>query len=308
MGWLEGVANFLKYSVSLPERTLRALAAGIGGVSKLVTDLVFPESLRETTSYRVFLGNVQRFVIERVGGVDKAYAKEGAQLPEEFVKRKLVGNAVEAVGILSFHFSPIWIFAVGADLVSGSKTYLERLAKELKKEGVIDPKAETKGFDDVLGAVQKATDASASILDLPPISQKDFATYRKELTSSYADMFSKSAGLLPSFDSLWARMTSLAKRENLSLEQVAGLMSVNAARAAGGALAAGNAAGGLFVEKVLNSYGKSLDAMEKDGYAAFFTRTMEPYGEAMKKAFDPDRETWTEWLVSFGMFRKAKRT
>ena len=69
LGWLEGVGNFLKYTVSLPERTVRALAAGVGGVSKVFTDLALPEALRDTTTYRVLLGNMQRLVVERVGFV-----------------------------------------------------------------------------------------------------------------------------------------------------------------------------------------------------------------------------------------------
>ncbi len=306
LGWLEGVGNFLKYTVSLPERTLRALAAGVGGVSKVFTDLALPEALRETTTYRVLLGNMQRLVVERVGGVENVYSKQGEQLPEDMVQRKLAGNAVEALGLMSFHFSPIWLFAVGADAVSGSKAYLDRLTVELKKEGVIEPGAQTSDFSDVLGAVEKATSQSAKVLDLPPLSQGDFKKYRQELTSSYASMFAKSTNLVPSFDSIWKRMTSLAKKENLSLEAVAGLMTVNAARAAGASLAVANATGGLFVDKVLASYGKSLDAMEKDGYAAFFSRTMAPYGEAIRNAFDPDRETVTEWLVTFKMFRKGE--
>jgi hypothetical protein len=305
LGWLEGVGSFLKYTVSLPERTVRALAAGVGGVSKIVTDLVVPEALRESTTYRVMLGNMQRFVIERVGGVEGAYGKDGS-LPAEFAQRKLAGNAVEALGILSFHFSPIWLFAVGADVVNGSKTYLQRLGTELKKEGVIPPDSDTSSFDNVLGAVQKATDASASVLDLPPLTTKDFDRYRGELMSSYKGIFSSSINLIPSFDSVWNRMSAIAKKENLSIEQVAGLMTVNAARAAGGALAATSVAGDLFMEKVLASYAKSLDGMEKEGYGAYFQRTMAPYADGIAGAFDPDRETWTEWLVTFKMLRKGR--
>lgn len=306
LGWLEGVGNFLKYTVSLPERTVRALAAGVGGVSKVFTDLALPEALRDTTTYRVLLGNMQRLVVERVGGVENVYSKTGEQLPQDMVQRKLAGNAVEALGLMSFHFSPIWLFAVGADVVSGSKAYMDRLTVELKKEGVIEPDSKTSELSDVLGAVEKATSQSAKMLDLPPLSQGDFKKYRQELTSSYSAMFAQSTNLVPNFDSLWKRMTSIAKKENLSLEAVAGLMTVNAAKAAGTSLAVANAAGGLFVDKVLASYGKSLDAMEKDGYAAFFSRTMAPYGEAIRNAFDPDRETVTEWLVTFKMFRKGE--
>jgi hypothetical protein len=306
MEWLEGVGNFLKYTVSLPERTVRALAAGVGGMSKILTDLVLPDSLRGTTTYKVLVGNMQRLVIERVGAVDNVYSKTGEQLPQDMVQRKLAGNAVEALGLMSFHFSPIWLFAVGADVVSGSKAYMDRLTIELNKEGVIDPNSKTTEFGDVLGAVEQATSQSAKVLDLPPLSQSDFKKYRQELTSSYASMFSKSTNLIPSFDSLWKRMTSIAIKEHLSLEAVAGLMTVNAARAAGASLAATNAAGGLFMDKVLASYGASLDAMEKEGYAAFFSRTMAPYGEAIRNAFNPDRETYTEWLVTFKMFRKTE--
>ncbi|NUN50669.1 MAG: hypothetical protein HUU15_17805 [Candidatus Brocadiae bacterium] len=306
--WLEGVGRFLSYTASLPERTLRALAAGVGGVSKIVTDIALPEALRNTTTYRVLLGNMQRFVIERVGGVEKVYSDAGGELPAEFAQRKLAGNAIEALGMLSFHFSPIWLFAAGSDVVSGSRVYLDRLRTELVKQGVIDPADSPQELSDVLGAVEKATAASAKILDLPPLSAADLAKHSAEVTESWKAMFRSGVGMAPSFDGIWKRMNAIAKKENLSIEQVAGLMTVNAARTAGGLLAATTVAGDLFMENVLGSYAKSLDAMEKEGYAAFFTRTMEPYGEAILGAFNPDRETWTEWVVQLRMFRGGKKT
>ena len=103
------VKNALLYALSLPERTVRSASAAVGGVSKLLTDSLLPESVRETTLYRVMIGNTQKFVIESLGNVK---TKEGEKLPDDFVARKIVGNVVDAAGIFAFRFSPLWVFAL----------------------------------------------------------------------------------------------------------------------------------------------------------------------------------------------------
>ncbi len=64
----------LKYTLSLPERTLRSVSAAVGGVSRFLTDSLLPTSLRGTTFYQVFLGNTQRFLAESIGkGLEKPH-------------------------------------------------------------------------------------------------------------------------------------------------------------------------------------------------------------------------------------------
>ena len=54
------------YLASLPERTIRSLASVAGGTTMLLTETLFPEVLRDTTMYRIFVGDTQKFVIEKV--------------------------------------------------------------------------------------------------------------------------------------------------------------------------------------------------------------------------------------------------
>jgi hypothetical protein len=101
------------YTLSIPERYLRGLTALTGGMLKETTDLVLPDFVRDTTSYNIFVGNLLRFAVENVGGVEGLYDEEG--LEGEFATRKVLGNAIEGIGIATVHVSPLWIFAFFAD-------------------------------------------------------------------------------------------------------------------------------------------------------------------------------------------------
>lgn len=59
------------YLLSLPERTLRSMAAVAGGTTSLLTEALFPEALRGTTLYKVFVGDTQRFIITKVAQVQR---------------------------------------------------------------------------------------------------------------------------------------------------------------------------------------------------------------------------------------------
>jgi hypothetical protein len=58
----------LGYIVSLPERTLRAVAAGLGGMLYEATQVLMPGWLRRSRIYRATVANALRIVIEVVGG------------------------------------------------------------------------------------------------------------------------------------------------------------------------------------------------------------------------------------------------
>jgi len=101
-GLFDSAYKSLGYLVSLPERTIRSLAAVAGGTTSLLTETLFPDVLRGTTLYKIFLGDTQRFVIERVAQVQREAGDTagggGAAAPEDFVQRKIAGTALEAAG------------------------------------------------------------------------------------------------------------------------------------------------------------------------------------------------------------------
>jgi len=99
------------YTLSLPERYLRGLTALLGGMLKETTDLLVPDFVKDTTSYNLFVGNILRFAVENVGGVEGVYDDEG--LSGDYATRKLLGNAIEGIGVATVHLSPLWVFAFG---------------------------------------------------------------------------------------------------------------------------------------------------------------------------------------------------
>lgn len=205
------------YTLSLPERLVRSLAAAVGGASKLLTDTLVPEPLRKTTAYTAIVGNTQRFVIEKVAEVQGAYpAEQQAALPENFIARAAAGNAINAAGLFAVHLSPMWAFAFISDIANGSKVYLHRLVKEMKEGGVIAADTEIKQIDDLLEALGKAGKDTAQVFDLPPVDVDSLKKLRCDLTNGYANVFKCSTGLLPRVDNLWEKVESVARRDGVS--------------------------------------------------------------------------------------------
>ena len=85
------------YALSLPERYVRGLSALLGGIFKETTEILVPNFVKDTTSYNILVGNILRFTVENIGGVKGVYDDDG--LEGEFATRKLIGNAIEGVGI-----------------------------------------------------------------------------------------------------------------------------------------------------------------------------------------------------------------
>jgi len=279
------------YALTLPERTVRSAAAAIGGTSKLLTDTLLPRSLRGTTIYRVMLGSTQRFLIESLGEVKTGAAAE--KLPEDFVARKIAGNVADAAGIFAFHFSPLWFFAIVADGASGTKVYLQRVVDELKKDGSLAKDATIGSAEDLLDALTGAATKSSMPFDTPPLTRADLTTLKDDLAHGYGAVLDRSLSSLPTVDGLWSALMELRKREPVSLVTLSGAMALS------GAKAAGKAGGALFYERVIGSYGASIDEVGREGFTAFWKRETGPYLEAIAGAFAPGKKTFTAKLLGY---------
>jgi hypothetical protein len=288
----------LRYVLSLPERTLRSLAAVAGGTSLLLTDTLFPDALRGTSMYRIFVGDTQRFVIDKVAQVQREGRADGRPVSDDYVRRKMVGNALEAAGLLAMHFSPLWVFAIAGDAAAGSRAFLHRLVEQLKQNGVIAPEVDPTDLVDLLDAIQAASRRSAVAIDTPPLSRAALAALARELSASYGAMFVQGRRLLPEFETTWARMERLARRENVSVAQLGGIMTVDVARwgkrGIGAVLAVGTTGSALFGEKILASYAETLDQVAAQGISRYLSYSLRPFLKAAAAHFDPDRLTWTE--------------
>jgi hypothetical protein len=244
------------------------------------------------------VGNFQRFVIDQVAQVDYFQASEKEQVIDGYIGRKLAGNVLELAGLLTMRFSPVWVFALAGDAAGGSKVFLDRLVINLKEHGVLRPESDPKDITDLLEAIQKASSSSASAVDTPPLSQQQLAELADELRDGYGSMFAGSRSLLPRLNALQARMDRAAEREGLSVEEVSGVMAIDAASLGkaglGASAAVGQTSAQLFGEQILASYERTLDELRSQGAGAYVSRQMKPFVAAAVAHFDPNRSTWTQ--------------
>lgn len=289
---------------------MRSAAAVVGGTSLLLTETLFPDVVKDSTTYRVMVGNFQRFVIDQVAQVGYFPAGENERVLDGYISRKLVGNVLELAGLLTMSFSPVWVFALAGDAAGGGKVFLDRLTLNLKRHGVIKPESDPKDMVGLLEAIQKASSTSANAVDMPPLSRRQLAELAGDLRDGYGQMFAGSRSLLPRFNAIQSRMERTAKEEGLTVEEVSGMMAIDVASwgkaGVGTTAAVGRTGAELFGEKILASYERTLDELSSQGASAYLNRYMKPFMGAAAAHFDPKKSTWTqETLLGRPAARKA---
>ena len=299
--FLNAIRDTFAYTLSLPERTVRSVAALVGGGTSLLTDTVLPDSLRNTSSYRITIGLFQEFLIERVAGIQRDIKTGQAKPKDKFIQRKMLGNVLEAAGLLTMRLSPLWVLAIAADTAGGSKTFLKRLVEHLKLNKVIAENVQPSELEDVLEAIQQASYASASAVDMPPLSKEELVQLAEEMKTSYAKVFEETGDLVGKFDELWDGMKALARKENISLERLMGIMTVDAAnvlkKSLGSVAAVGQTGASLFDEAILESYRKTLEQIAVEGLDGYLNHHLQPFLKAAKEHFNPAQRTWLERLL-----------
>jgi len=286
------------YLLSFPERAIRSAAALVGGTSLLLTETLLPDVIRSTTTYRVLIGDLQKTLITRVAQVQLAGDSTETAITDEYMQKKLVGTSLEAIGLLTIRFSPVWALAIIGDAAGGGQVFLGRLSQNLKANGIIDAQSAPKSVTELLAAIQNAAHASVRAIDTPPLTGAELTAVTDELAASYGDMGSKSQQILSRINLIGTRMEEVAGDQDLSYEQVGGIMTVDAVSLSQSTLGAGLAlsqtSGELFVEQILSSYGRTLDRISQQGPGAYLSESMTPFLEAALNHLDPGRSTWTE--------------
>jgi hypothetical protein len=288
----------LTYALSLPERTVRSLAALAGGASSLLSESLFPESLRQTVTYEITIGLMQRFVIEQVAGIERARAADQAELSGNYVQRKMAGTVLEAAGLLTMGFSPLWVLAIAGDTAGGSKVFLRRLVKHLKQSGVVAEDSDATELVEVLEAVQDASGKSATSIDAPPLSREELTQLANEIRASYVNVFNEATDLLPNLNDIWENMEQLSNSENVSIERIGGIMTMAAIswpkKGANAALSAVRTGVELVDENILDSYRKTLASAAEQGVDEYMSSHLRPFLLSARSHFDPARKSWTE--------------
>ena len=295
------------YGVSLPERALRSTSAMVGGVLKESAELLVPQAFQTSKSYSIFVNQMLGILTESVGGVEGAQdehtdAQKGEQEVESYVARKTIGNMLDFAGMATLHLSPITVLAIVSDIAYGSKSYIEELAAELKKEGVIDEDSTIHNTAELLDAVQSASGTVAEAFDLPPLSAQGL----KETIDQTRDAVNRLDGssVIPQNEliKLWDDMHSMATQEDVSLLDVSGAMtlySLNQVATVGkGALSSVKVAGDMFDKHIFQHYVDGLNDIQEKGIYGSLAESSQPYIDAIWNNFSSNRETLTEDVLS----------
>jgi hypothetical protein len=286
------------YLLSFPERLLRSAAAVVGGTSVLVTETLLPEVVKQSTTYQILFGDLQRFVVTRIAQVEPPDIIELDPMSDDYVYHKMAGSVLEMIGLLTYRFSPVWAFAIAGDVAGGSRVYYERLVEHLKAHAVISRGSEPETIPALLDAIQTASNSSAKAIDRPPLSQSELAEVTAELSDDYGRMLSRGQKLLPRLEDIQSRMDQAAIREDVSLEELSGIMTLQAAKLGktgiNSAVAVGKTSGEIFSERILDSYIKTLDEINHYGLPNYLGRTLEPFLRSAVRHFSPEQPTWTE--------------
>lgn len=290
----------LGFLLSIPERTIRSLAAVSGGTALLLTETLLPRTLQESTLYRVTLGDLQQFLIEQVAQMDRQTLAnvKTRDLEKRFMSRRVAGSVVDAAGLLWISMSPLWVFAIASDAAAGSKVFLHRLVAQLKQNGVLAEDTEVDNLTALLDALHAASDTSAQTMNMPPLSAADVKQTAEELRQSYGRLFANTTNLLPRLESLWSQMEDVAEQEQTSTAKVGGVMTLDlltwGKKGVNTVTAVGQAGGELIGEHILNSYSQTLGQISQEGLPHYFRRMMAPFAETAVNHFDANRTTWTE--------------
>jgi len=306
-GMASQLANYLLYTVSLPERTVRTTIGMAAGVAKEAANALVPQAFHDSKSYGLLVHNALRFLTEDIGGVEGESKRDNSA--EEYLARKTVGNFVDLAGLATLHVSPMWFMAIVSDVAYGSKAYVLELAKELEAQGLIDDTSTIHHIDDVLEAVQDASGETASLFDTPPLSVdqlKDSVekTRRAIGSADYSRVLPQSE-----LTQYWDEMRAISEKENVSLLGVSGALTMHTlgkvSTVSHGAITSVQVVGGLFSRHVVGHYVESLKALSERGIYETLNDVSEPYVNAVWSNFARDKSTWTEEIVSGRAVTKA---
>jgi hypothetical protein len=292
------------YLLSVPERLLRSTVGVAAGILREVGEVAVPKAVRRGHLYQNLVDTTLRFLIERVGGAEGVYQTE-EQLADDFLLRRTAGNAVEALGIVAFRASPVWVLAALADVCGGGRALIPEIAEALKAEGLLEKDTQFTTVDQMLDGLERTSSRLAETVNTPPL---DVHALRHEWQAIRAEASTIAPGALPTRDSigaLWTELRSEAASQNKSIYELSSTMALSAATAVpeklrwlgAAAKPAAQRTGQVFASAMLDSYRQTLHDIREVGYATYAGRQLRPYLRAALVQFSPKKRTLTEYLV-----------
>ena len=201
-----------RYLFTLPERLVRSVVGLGAGVAREVGDLALPQSVRQSRLYQNLVDTTLRFLIEQVGEVEGVY-ESSEKLADNFLARRTVGNAVEALGIVAFRASPVWVLAALADVCGLGRHLIPEIAAALKEQRLLDPDADFSTVDQLLDGLERTSGRVAEAINTPPL---DVRALRDEWRAIREDARRLQPDHLPSRETLsgiWSQLREESTRQ-----------------------------------------------------------------------------------------------
>ena len=289
-----------RYLATLPERLVRSIVGLSAGVAREVGDLALPASVRQSRLYQNLVDTTLRFLIEQVGEVEGVYESH-EKLADDFLARRTIGNAVEALGIVAFHASPVWVLASLADVCGLGRHLIPEIAAALKERRLLDGDTDFSSVDQLLDGLERTSGRVAQTINTPPL---DVAALREEWSAIREEARSLAPERLPTGESLialWAELKSESARQEKSIFETSSMLALSAVRGLPqgarwlGASAVTGAArtGQVLAASLLEQYRATLREVREVGYTTYAARQIGPYVRAAMSQFAPGRSTLT---------------
>ena len=293
-----------RYLATLPERLVRSIVGLGAGVAREVGDVALPKSVRRSRLYQNLVDTTLRFLIEQVGEVEGAY-ESGETLADNFLARRTVGNAIEALGIVAFRASPVWVLAALADVCGLGRHLIPEIAAALKEQQLLDADTDFSSVDQLLDGLERTSGRVAQTINTPPL---DVPALREELRAIREAAQGLAPERLPTGESLiglWSELKSEAARQEKSIFETSSMLAISAVRAlpqgarwlGASAVAGATRTGHVLAAALLDQYRATLREVQEVGYAAYATRQLRPYVRAAVSQFAPERSTLTARLL-----------
>jgi len=292
------------YLLSLPERVVRSVVGVGAGVARELGDVAIPASVRQGQLYQNLVDTTLQFLIRDVGGV-AGVLPAGAAIPDDFLARRATGNVIEALGLVAFRASPVWVLAALSDACGLGRHLIPEIAGALRAQGMLEPGDSFTTADQLLDGLERTSSRLASTINTPPL---DVAGLRTELAAIRAEARDLAPASLPSLDSLrqvWSHLNAEAARQDRTVFDTSTMLAVsairglpeNARRASVFTAVGARRAGQVVGQALLDHYTQTLADIQRVGYISYARRQLTPYVRAAATQFSPEHRTLTERLL-----------
>ena len=166
-------------------------------------------------------------------------------------------------------------------------------------------------LEQLLAGIDEMGRKGASAIDTPPLNAEEIKALADELRQSTISLTNSAANLLPTFESIWEQIEGVARKENLSVSQVMGMLSVSAASIAktgfGTADAVSQTSYQLLDEILLDDYRDTIGEISRMGAYTYMTEHMQPFVDNARLHFDFRRETRSQRWFKNAFIKIAAR-